>query len=206
MGNKRNVRKTKAACRAACAVLAAAVLSLALPARAQAREWDPYDHRLIYSEAEWSSFSREAQFSYICGFLDEINDMLGLQGAQRVTEAQVHLISPSDPSYQKVYKACTLRDNHIYLNMDKLKLEGYGAGYALIVLAHEMKHVQQNLAGTVDWGMAAAVDYSSGNFDSALYEDIPHEKEAQEFGLAFPAACLKPHWDGMRARGVVFND
>ncbi len=187
------------------AVLPLLVAMAVAPRAGSARTWDPYDHKLVYNEAEWNSFNKNARFNYICSYIDDINALAGLAGAESVTKAQVHVMAESDPMYQSVARAYTTKDNNIYLNMEKLGLEDVGAGYAVMVLAHEIKHVEQNLHGRVNWGTAAVMDYDKANFSEETYGAQPHEIEAEQFGLSFPQ-YLKTHWDAMRAQGVVFED
>ncbi len=167
------------------AIPAAVIMSLAAAPPAHAKDITDFDYRLLFDENEWNLFNDAFKYNYILGYLDDMNDKLGLQGTERVQRSQVNILGPDNPNYATQLEAYTNRLNEIYLKIDSLTVPEYGACYGVHVLAHEMKHVEQNLHGRIDWDMANAVDYQSENLDYDSYEAIPHEKEAEEWGVAY---------------------
>ena len=144
---------------------------------------DTTDKVLLIDDISWKWLPEQERFEYMLKFVPQINMALGVPETT-FPAANVHMMSPTDPSYTKACGYTDYGTGQIYINMKKINEEAAGGWAAIYALAHEMRHLYQSKYNTIAYNPQSTI------YNMSVYASDPREKDANNFAYNFTTYIL----------------
>ncbi len=170
-------RKLTALLLTACLMVCSAIPVHASGTADAGRQWyeDPALQAMLEDPSVWGSFPELTRYCYMMLYAPSIAVSTGLP-ADSLTALNVRIMSPYDDCYGFTDAYIDYPTRVIYLNMDRLAEKG--ARYSVRTLAHEVRHLWQEVTQSIPYTPVDATDYYN-------YVTNPREWDAIVFAATY---------------------